>query len=245
MVACVTPPFTAAAPGAIQVQSDWWRLRTPSSMPISFTKRTQEMRKEAPTVPSAKRSTTLLFFNLRPVRPLTMKPKRGRKTRRPSRLVGVETACIADSIVVSALQQVHVVHLDRVAPAVERDDQGEAHGDFRGGVSHHQEGDGVAAHGAAVAGQGDEVQVGGVEHELDAHEDHQRVAADEHARDADGEQQEGDEEDRVRGSHQTRSDFARTMAPTSATSRITDRISKGRSHPEKRPRLTAWALLAA
>ena len=78
---------------------------------------------------------------------------------------------------------------------------------------------------AAHAREGEEGEVGGVEHQLDAHEDHQRVAADQHAEHAQAEEQRGEEQVVLEwgplatdAPFQMR-DLATTTAPTMATSR--------------------------
>ena len=50
-----------------------------------------------------------------------------------------------------------------------------------GGDHHHEEGDDLAVEAPVDAGEGHQGQVDRVEHQLDAHEDHQCVAAHEHA----------------------------------------------------------------
>ena len=73
-------------------------------------------------------------------------------------------------------------------------DDAEADHHFGGGDDHHEEHGGLAADVAELAGQRDEREVHGVEHQLDAHEHHQRVAAHHHADDADGEQHRGQQQ---------------------------------------------------
>src|SRR3954451_18091904 len=88
----------------------------------------------------------------------------------------------------SVLEQVGVV--DRGGPAgpVDRHDDREADHDLSGGDDHHEEGDDLAVDRAGRAGEGDQGQVDRVEHQLDAHEDDDRVAPHQHADGADGEQ---------------------------------------------------------
>src|SRR5215207_6857979 len=81
----------------------------------------------------------------------------------------------------SVLQQVGVV--DRGGPAgpVDRHDDGEPDDDLGGGHDHEEERHDLAVDGAARPGEGDQRQVHRVEHQLDAHEDDDGVATDEHA----------------------------------------------------------------
>src|SRR3954452_4053956 len=86
----------------------------------------------------------------------------------------------------SVLEQVGVV--DRGGPAgpVDRHDDREADHDLSGGDDPHEEGDDLAVDRAGRAGEGDQGQVDRVEHQLDAHEDDDRVAPHQHADGADG-----------------------------------------------------------
>src|SRR5690606_20853689 len=90
--------------------------------------------------------------------------------------------------VLSVLQQVHVVHRRRPAGPEDGHDDRQADHDLRGGHHHHEEGDDLTVQVAVHAGERDERQVRRVQHQLDAHEHHERVAAHEHAERPDGEQ---------------------------------------------------------
>src|SRR5690606_15485682 len=68
------------------------------------------------------------------------------------------------------------------------------------GDHHHEEGGHLPVEVAVGAGEGDQGQVGGVEHQLDAHEDHDRVAAGQDTDAADREHDRG-ERDEGGGAH--------------------------------------------
>ena len=92
------------------------------------------------------------------------------------------------------LQLPQLVDVDRQAPAVDGDDQAEADGDLAGGDDHHDEREDLAVLVAVRAREGDEREVRRVEHQLEAEQDHERVAAHEHAAGADAEDQRREDE---------------------------------------------------
>ena len=94
----------------------------------------------------------------------------------------------------SPLQLPQLVDVDRQAPAVDRDDQAEADRDLAGRDDHHHQREDLPAHVAVRAREGDQREVGGVEHQLQAEQDHERVAAGQHAAGADAEDQRGDDQ---------------------------------------------------
>ena len=91
--------------------------------------------------------------------------------------------------------------------AVERDDDGEADGHLGGGDGDDKEHEdlrvvvGESERGDTVASEGDERKVGGVEHELEAHENDEEVAAQEDAGESDGKKQTTDQEIIAEGGH--------------------------------------------
>src|SRR5688572_13131592 len=103
---------------------------------------------------------------------------------------------------------------------VDGDDESEAHGGFGGGDADGKDGEHDAAEGfgfRAVTPESDEVEVSRVEHEFDAHQNQDGVAASERAREADGKQERGEKEiavERVHGFF--RSCMAITTAPIMA-----------------------------
>src|ERR1700723_1650194 len=77
--------------------------------------------------------------------------------------------------------------MDRLAIAESRDDDAEANRRFGRRHRHHEKDNYLAVHRTEPAANRDEREIYGVEHQLDRHEHHQNVAADDHARHADGE----------------------------------------------------------
>src|SRR5205823_5056668 len=100
-------------------------------------------------------------------------------------VVAAETAGLIGT---SVLQQVGVVDRGRATGAEDRHDDREPDDDLGRGHDHHEERDDLPVERAVDPGEGDERQVDRVEHQLDAHEHDDRVAADEHTGRADGEQ---------------------------------------------------------
>src|SRR5215469_16268830 len=90
------------------------------------------------------------------------------------------------------LQQGRVVHRRGPAGTEHRHQDRQPDDYLRGGDHHHEERDHLAVELAVHARESDERQVDRVQHELDAHEDDQRVAADEHPDRADHEEDHGE-----------------------------------------------------
>src|SRR5258706_10148285 len=100
-----------------------------------------------------------------------------------------------------------------------------------------------------LVGEGDEVQVHRVEHQLDRHQHGDHVLAGSDPEDADGEEQEAHHQV-VRRRHREHGNpfYCRrpsTTAPIIATSRKTEAISKGSRAWVKRLQATAWELPTA
>src|SRR4051812_26767068 len=74
------------------------------------------------------------------------------------------------------LQQAGVVDGGRAPGPEDGHDDREPDDDLGGGHHHHEERRDLAVEVAVLPGEGDQRQVGGVEHQLHAHEDHDRVA---------------------------------------------------------------------
>src|SRR5882724_984711 len=87
----------------------------------------------------------------------------------------------------SPFEEVHLVGEDGFAVAEESDDDAEADGSFRGSVGDDEKGEYLPGNVAKVTREGDEVDVDGVEDQLDGHEHDDDVAARD---DADGADQE-------------------------------------------------------
>src|SRR5659263_152597 len=92
----------------------------------------------------------------------------------------------------SVLQQGDVVEGRRPAGSVNGHDDREPHHDFGGGDDHDEERHDLTVQVAVHAGEGDQAEVGGVEHQFHAHEGDDRVAPDEHGGAADREQDHGE-----------------------------------------------------
>src|SRR5687767_14654572 len=89
----------------------------------------------------------------------------------------------------SAFQCRDVVGGGAGAASHERDDDAEADHDLGRGHDEHEEHDRLSADVVEVLGEGDEREVHGVEHQLDAHEHHQGVAPHHQANRTDGEEE--------------------------------------------------------
>src|SRR3954470_17568406 len=104
----------------------------------------------------------------------------------------------------SVLQQVGVVDRGRPTGAEDRHDDRQTDHDLGRGDDHHEERNDLAVEGAVDPRERDQREIDRVEHQLDAHEDHDGVAADEHTRRADREQ-EGRQIQVVIGTHDSSS----------------------------------------
>src|SRR5207247_1296541 len=101
----------------------------------------------------------------------------------------------------SATEQVEPIGVDGAAHAEDHDDDGEPHGDLGHGDRDREEGEEQPDRIGVQAGEGDEVDVHGVEHELDAEEDPDRVAPREDPEEPDREHKGGDDEIGVEPGH--------------------------------------------
>src|SRR5215216_5203710 len=113
--------------------------------------------------------------------------------------------CTLHSALPLKSQHARVVHVERLAVAEDGDDDPEAHGGLGGRDRHHDEDEELPRHVAEVAGEGDEGQVHGVEHQLDAHEHLDGVALDDDADHADGEEHGREREIPGQGDHRSSS----------------------------------------
>ena len=96
--------------------------------------------------------------------------------------------CAVVTVGPSVLQEVGVVHRRRPPGSEDGHDDRETHDDLGGGDHHDEERHDLAVQGAVDARERDQGEVDRVEHQLDAHEHHDRVLAHEHADRADREQ---------------------------------------------------------
>src|SRR3954471_2925773 len=88
----------------------------------------------------------------------------------------------------SVLEEVGVADRGGAPGPVDRHDDRQSDHDLRRGDDHHEERDDLPVEGAGGPGERDQREVDRVEHQLDAHEHDDRVAADQHADRAHGEQ---------------------------------------------------------
>ena len=94
----------------------------------------------------------------------------------------------------SVLQQAGVVDRGRASGAEDGHDDREPDHDLGSSHHHHEEGGDLAVEVAVLLGEGDEREVAGVEHQLDAHEHHDGVAAGEDTHAADREEDRGEDD---------------------------------------------------
>src|ERR1044071_4974269 len=87
------------------------------------------------------------------------------------------------------------IDLDVAAAAEHCDDDREPHRGLRRGDGDHDQREGVGRQIAPHAGERQQRDVGGVEHQLDAHQDDQRVAAEQYADDSDQKQHGGEHQE--------------------------------------------------
>src|SRR5437899_11176403 len=97
-------------------------------------------------------------------------------------------------IVASALQQIDVVGVDRLPAAEDRDDDRETDRHLGCGDDQREEDDDLTADAGQCVGERDEREVRRVEHQLDAHEHHERVLSHQQADGADREQDRREDE---------------------------------------------------
>src|ERR1700678_4352259 len=191
-------------PTGIQVHRFWVKDRT-GACTVSRSKYTPTATtNEAPTKQVATAPASGSPSRL-PASTWMAKPTRGSKMIR----------YVTWSIVGSALHQVQVVG-GVVGPAAEDGDH-DAQADHHLGRRHHQheKHQDLAADVVEHVGEGDEGQVGRVEHQLHAHEHHQHVAADHDAEGADGEEHDPEGQVPVRvDAHESASPFAPAGAVT-------------------------------
>src|SRR5262249_2771320 len=105
---------------------------------------------------------------------------------RPASSRALGTAALVCAMVLPPHQR-QLVHREAAAEPEYGDDDGETDGDFGGGHAEDEEDESLAIDGAVALPEGDDGQVGRVEHDPDRHEDDERIAPHEHAEDADDE----------------------------------------------------------
>src|SRR5467141_25676 len=209
------------SPDWIQVKSACVTRRPSGGSASSPAKQPTAIRKEIPAEPTPIALTTFRGSFPAPT-PFTIAPSSGIRG----------TSQRSESPTLS-FQEVHVVHVRGLPVAEDRDQDGEAHGHFRGRDRHHEEDEDLAVHLPVEFRERHEAQVHRVQHQLDRHEDDERAPAYQDADQTDREEHSrahlvGLErnEDPV---HQRNFLFASTTAPITATRSRIDVTSNGKS----------------
>src|SRR5918995_4865208 len=128
------------------------------------------------------------------------------------------------------LEEVHLVDVDRLPVAVDQDHDREPDPHFGGGHRDHEQGEHLTGDVVQGLPERHEVEVDGVQHELDRHQDEHRVAPSEHAVDP-GREQGGRQEQHEREPDHGRSSFLEsTIAPISAARSRSEITSNGRTN---------------
>src|ERR1700760_1191751 len=160
----------------------------------------------------------------RPPSSSTAAPKAGNaSSSHEARNTPVAAIVVIESIP-SVLEQARVVDRRGLAGPVDGHQDGEPDHDLGRGHDHHEEGHHLPVQVPVHPREGDEGQVAGVEHQLDGHEDQDRVPPDQHADGADDEQDDGEEHE-VRGAHSS----SPPRAPASSTRSVSMRPSTAMS----------------
>src|SRR5713101_6085098 len=142
---------------------------TPSRCDSSHTA-PNDTRNDANTTPHPTAATARRGTYRDPSSPFTTNPMNGRRGISQSRWsIG------------SPAHEVGVVDVGRSPAAEEGDDDRQTDGRLRGGDRHDEEDEELADHRLALAREGDEGQINGVQHDLDAHQHDDEVPPDQHA----------------------------------------------------------------
>src|SRR6266496_3090154 len=189
-----SPMSTWRLPTGIQSNTCRFWTRCPSANPVLEMNRATPYTKDATTVAQPSRwPHALVAF---PPSSSTAAPSSGKaiSSQAPPAAPDASWTCWAtvnvdDTDYPSVLQQVGVVHRGRPAGTEDRHDDREPDDHLGRGHHHHEEGHDLPVERTVDPREGDQRQVDRVEHQLDAHEHDDRVAPDQHADRADGEQQ--------------------------------------------------------
>src|SRR3954447_21778876 len=132
---------------------------------------------------------------------MRMAPASGKPRTSQPYVFNLRSACarsdrrsVSNQFGCSSLKFPQLVHVDRQLAPEQRDDEAEADRHLKGGHDHHDQREDLPAHVPVHAREGHEREVRGVQHQLEAEQDDQRVAAREHAARAGGEDERGDDE---------------------------------------------------
>src|SRR5207245_2979219 len=163
---------TRSEPAENQLNQSSWKRGACSPRPMNAR---SPMRNESRTDASATAYTQPLGSHF-PTSPQMAAPIRGSR--------GTRCSQVTSTLRLLELERVELVDVDGGAAAEDGDDDGEAHRGLRGGGGDHEEHRRVAREKAAhrrvghqwEAGDREEGQIHGIEHQLDAHEDDDRVS---------------------------------------------------------------------
>src|SRR6266853_2825846 len=161
-----------SCPDVIHVNTRWTTERFAGSSATSLTTAATETANDSTIAPHAMIPAAALLRR-RPKLAFSRKPTNGNS--------GISSS-------MSPLQASERLGVQRLAMAEQADDDREADGGFGCGHGHHEEHDDLAVGCAERAAERDEAQVHRVQHDLDREQDRDDVAADQHTRRADGEQ---------------------------------------------------------
>src|SRR5437764_5121082 len=128
----------------------------------------------------------------------------------------------------------------------QRDENGQPHGSLGRGNGHHEKDEDETVELMELPGVGDERQVRGVHHQLDAHEHRDAVLPRQEAADADGEEDRAEDQEPARRDHRATACPPRPLsssAPTIAASSRIDTISNGKMYASNSATPTARASL--
>src|SRR5918994_2441262 len=139
------------------------------------------------------------------------------------------------------LEEVHLVDVDRLPVPVDQDPDRQAEAPLRRRDGDHEQGEHLPRQRAQRLAERHQVDVHGVQHQLDRHQHEDAVPPGQHAVDADREQGRREEQDDREPDHVKSSLRDSTMAPISAPRRRNDTASNGKTYRLKIDSPTAAA----
>src|SRR5688500_9618321 len=100
-----------------------------------------------------------------------------------------------------SLQTAHLIHVNAALGLEDFNDQGEPHGNLRGGHGNDKEYEDLSAEALDHAAKRDHREIRGVQHQFNGHEDNESIAADKHTDDTQGEQDRRKDDVIINGNH--------------------------------------------
>src|SRR3954452_10694273 len=169
-----------------QGEEAWWRASGES--PSRLIKAAMPQAKERPiaTVPII---PATLRGSARKPSAITIEPSSGNSRTSQHQAVAVMNNSASQAPRSSAAQLPQIVDVERQTAAENGDDQAKADDDLTGGDHHHDHREDLTLLVADHAAEGDEGEVAGVQHQLEAEQDHHRRSPDQDSQDAGGEEQ--------------------------------------------------------